>query len=340
MNSSSANRKQAGEGPLRDEALRKSEANFRALAETIASGIFLSQRKRLDYVNHAAETITGYTREELTSMSFWDIVHPDLRELESKCDLESQDEMESALRYEVRILTKTGEERWLDIAVTRIDFDDEPATLISASDLTERKQAEEQMQMMQLLAVTDPLTGLGNYRRLHEILNAEIKRSARTSRPFSVLLLDLDALKKINDRYGHLVGDQALCRLGEVLRVSCRAIDTAARYGGDEFAVILPETTAEAAGVVATRIRDRLAAHRQEPSLSVSVGVAVYPGDGETIEALLRTGDRGLYEMKNRGAEKPFPTSPPRYDFGPPLAGSREMSSEKRNRKLKRHPKR
>jgi GGDEF domain-containing protein len=72
----------------------------------------------------------------------------------------------------------------------------------------------------------------------------------------------------------------------------------------------------------------------------VSVGVAVYPGDGETIEALLRTGDRGLYEMKNRGAEKPFPTSPPRYDFGPPLAGSREMNSEKRNRKLKPHPKR
>src|SRR5256886_14475617 len=159
-----------------------------------------------------------------------------------------------------------------------IELDEMPASLISAFDLTQRNHAVEKMQ---LLAVTDPLTGLGNYRRLVEALDAEVKRTARTGRPFAVLLLDLDQLKKINDRYGHLIGSQALCRLGDVLRVFCRAIDTAARYGGDEFALILPETKAAGTRLVASRIRSRLAMDSLQPPLSVSIGVAVYPPDGE-----------------------------------------------------------
>jgi diguanylate cyclase (GGDEF)-like protein len=151
--------------------------------------------------------------------------------------------------------------------------------------------------------LTDPLTGLGNYRRLLDVLHAEIERSGRTGRPFAVLLLDLDGLKKVNDGYGHLSGSRALCRLGDVLRFACRAIDTAARYGGDEFAVVLPETTARAAVFVAARIRKRLAKDTQQPPLSATIGVAGYPQDGETIEALLRTADRELYRMKNRGGK-------------------------------------
>src|SRR5213082_3116012 len=157
--------------------------------------------------------------------------------------------------------------------------------------LTERKHAEERVQ---LLAVTDPLTGLGNYRRFVEALDVEIKRTGRTGRPFAVLLLDLDELKKVNDRYGHIVGSRALCRLGDVLRFHCRAIDTAARYGGGEFAVVLPETNVEAARIVACRIREQLVTDNEQPSLSVSIGVADYPEGGQTIEELLRTADREL----------------------------------------------
>jgi diguanylate cyclase (GGDEF)-like protein/PAS domain S-box-containing protein len=268
------------------------EANFRTLAEAIAAGIFISRGELLQYVNHAAETITGYSREELLSMSFWDLVHPDCRELVSNRDGARQGD---AKQFEVRILTKNGDERWLDIRTAMIEFDGMLASLVSAFDLTERKHAEENLQ---LLAVTDPLTGLGNYRRLVEALDAEVKRTGRTGRPFAVLLLDLDQLKKINDRYGHLIGSQALCRLADVLRVDCRAIDTAARYGGDEFAVILPETTVAGARLVASRIRSRLAADSLQPLLSASVGVAAYPQDGETMEALLCTADRELYGMK------------------------------------------
>jgi len=274
------------------EGLLCGEANFRTLAEAIAYAIFISQGKRLQYVNHAAEIITGYVREELLSMNFWDLVHPDCRELVSNREGARPGNTEE---HEVKIFTKNGDERWLGISTAMIEFDGTLASLASAFDLTERKHAQEKVQ---LLAVTDPLTGLGNYRRLVEALDAEVKRTGRTGRPFAVLLLDLDQLKKINDRYGHLVGSQALCRLADVLRVHCRAIDTAARYGGDEFAVILPETTAAAARLVASRIQSRLAIDSIEPPISASIGVSVYPQDGETIEALLRTADCELYGMK------------------------------------------
>ena len=313
---------------LQRDDLQKNEAGFRTLVETIASAIFVRRGKRLHYVNHAAEVITGYTREELLSMDFCDLVHPDPhpREPVLKLGRVHQEEIGLVSPCEVRILTKNQEERWLNITAATILFDGVPAKLFSAFDLTERKRVEEQAQMM---AVTDPLTGLGNYRRLLDVLGAEIERSGRTGRPFAVLLLDLDGLKKINDRCGHLAGSRALCRLGDVLRFSCRAIDTAARYGGDEFAVILPETTARAAGFVASRIRNRLATNREQPPLSATIGVAGYPQDGETIEALLRTADRELYGMKNCGADRPS-----RSVFShriPPCEPTRENDFRKRD---------
>jgi diguanylate cyclase (GGDEF)-like protein len=148
------------------------------------------------------------------------------------------------------------------------------------------------------LAVSDSLTGLANYRWLVQVLHAEIQRSQRSGRPFAILLLDLDHLKLINDRYGHLIGSRALCRLGRVLRTNCRAMDTAARYGGDEFVLVLPEAGAEAAERVGQRIRERLSADGEEPMLSVSVGAAVFPQDGSNIEELLGAADRALYGMK------------------------------------------
>ncbi len=177
------------------------------------------------------------------------------------------------------------------------------------------------------LAVSDPLTGLANYRRFIHTLHAELERAARTGRSFSIVLLDLDGLKKINDRYGHLVGSQALRRLGDVLRVHCRAMDTAARFGGDEFALILPETDAAAAVQVATRVRDRLTRDGQHPPLSASAGVAVYPEHGHTLGELIEAADRALYEMKRTGQlrlpvcdREQHWTAPQRERFSVPLA--------------------
>lgn len=166
-----------------------------------------------------------------------------------------------------------------------------------ALDITERKKSEERVQY---LATHDPLTGLGNYRLLLEAFDTELRRSDRTGRPFSVLLFDLDHLKAVNDQYGHLVGSRALCRLARILKRHCRSIDTAARYGGDEFAVLLVETEKETASRVAERIAEQLAADREKPPVSVSVGVATYPSDGRTTETLLAAADRALYQRKAR----------------------------------------
>jgi len=117
-----------------------------------------------------------------------------------------------------------------------------------------------------------------------------------------LLFFDMDGLKRINDRYGHMIGGQALCRLADVLSSCCRGIDTPARFGGDEFAVVLPETNAEEASRVARRICERIANDGNEPKLSVSVGIAVYPQDGDTIEKLLREADSALYSMKQQRA--------------------------------------
>jgi diguanylate cyclase (GGDEF)-like protein len=151
------------------------------------------------------------------------------------------------------------------------------------------------------MAVSDPLTGLANYRRLISVLEAELDRSRRTQRPFSVVLLDMDGLKIINDHYGHLTGSRAIVRMGKVLRNHSRAIDTAARYGGDEFALVLPEAGKDIASRVVSRIRERLSSETEVPALSVSAGVAAFPEDGDTPEKLLGAADRALYVMKHGG---------------------------------------
>lgn len=170
-------------------------------------------------------------------------------------------------------------------------------TLSIAAVVSARRRATDQLR---LLTITDPLTGLANYRQLINVLESEIRRSSRSGRTFGILFLDLDRLKAINDRHGHLVGSRAICRVADVVRGSIRSIDTGVRYGGDEFAVILPETDESAAHRVSQRITERLAQDLEEPPVSVSIGVAVYPRDGETAKGLLATADKDLYVKKSQ----------------------------------------
>jgi diguanylate cyclase (GGDEF)-like protein len=150
------------------------------------------------------------------------------------------------------------------------------------------------------LACTDPLTGLANRREFMRALDAEISRTSRTGRPFAVVLLDVDGLKLINDRYGHRAGDRAIKRVANTLRVSRRATDTVGRIGGDEFAVLLPESDHATAWLFLERARGLLAGHRRAGSIVVSAGVAQHPRDGHSVDALIDHADAALYGEKRR----------------------------------------
>jgi diguanylate cyclase (GGDEF)-like protein len=153
----------------------------------------------------------------------------------------------------------------------------------------------------------DPLTDFFNHRYLHERLGEEVVRSQRGRRPLSVVMLDLDDFKLVNDTFGHLFGDRVLTWVADLIRATLRASDVPARYGGDEFAVILPDTDAEAAHRAAERIleafRDRPFVDESRGAIpaTASIGVATYPEDGRSATDLIAAADRGLYDVKRAG---------------------------------------
>jgi diguanylate cyclase (GGDEF)-like protein len=164
-----------------------------------------------------------------------------------------------------------------------------------------------QLQHVQALSVTDDLTGLYNSRYLNQVLHRESKRASRSGRPLSLLFLDLDGFKSINDTHGHLSGSRALVEAAGVVRGCARETDVAARFGGDEFAVILPDTGSEGALAVAERVCERVCEHRfleadgLDIHLTASVGVATLPDVAASAEELLKAADTAMYSVKDHG---------------------------------------
>jgi len=281
-----------------EKELRHSEAHYRALVENPTYGIcrFDSNGSFLD-VNDALVAMLGYeSKAELIPVNLATEIIRDPNERAQLFDGYRRTGRVELIEVEWR--RKDGTPMKVRLSgrkVTVVEGAPDGGCEIIAEDVTAQRASEDHLRQ---LAETDALTGLANYRRLSETLESEIKRSDRTARAFAVLIFDLNGMKRINDSHGHLAGNRALCRLADIFRFSCRSIDTAARYGGDEFAIILPETGALEAEAVGRRICETLGGDREEPRLSVSVGIAVYPENGTTIETLLQAADRALYKMK------------------------------------------
>jgi diguanylate cyclase (GGDEF)-like protein len=163
------------------------------------------------------------------------------------------------------------------------------------------------LQRAEALSVTDDLTGLYNSRYLNQVLRRETKRASRSGRPLCMLFIDLDNFKVVNDLHGHLCGSHTLVEAAGVIRGSARETDVVARFGGDEFAVVLPDTGSEGAEAVGERVRERIAAFRfltdkgLDVRLTASVGVAALPDVAASAEELVKAADIAMYEVKNSG---------------------------------------
>ena len=158
-------------------------------------------------------------------------------------------------------------------------------------------------QKAQEQAITDGLTGVKTHRFLMEALAAEWKRSTRAGRPFSLVLMDLDRFKFVNDFYGHLEGDVVLQRVGHILEQNCRRSDVVARYGGDEFVILMPETNAEQAGQLAGKLRGWVASDSllRDKNITASFGIASFPAHGSTPQELIQVADSSMYLSKHQG---------------------------------------
>jgi diguanylate cyclase (GGDEF)-like protein len=162
----------------------------------------------------------------------------------------------------------------------------------------------------QELSVTDDLTHLYNVRYQNAALRREVSRSRRYRVPVSLIFLDLDGFKSVNDQHGHLWGSRTLIEVGAVIRSVVREIDVVSRFGGDEFTVILPQTDARGARVIAERLRQRIAAtvflraHGLEVKLTASFGIATYPDHGRTEEDLVNRADQAMYAAKEAGKNR------------------------------------
>jgi diguanylate cyclase (GGDEF)-like protein/PAS domain S-box-containing protein len=280
-----------------EENLRHSEAHYRALVGNLMYGICrCTLEGTLLDANQALVTMLGYSaKEELLAANLTSGIICDADKRQQLLGSSGQVDLSDSLEVDWTRKDGTPLKACLSGREVVAANGSVSGYEIIAEDVTKQRELERHLRQ---LAAKDSLTGLANYRSLVNALDSEIKRSKRSGREFALLLFDLDDLKKINDRYGHVVGSQALCRLADALSMGCRDTDTAARFGGDEFALVLPETGSEAAEMVSQRICHTFSNNSQDPTLSVSVGVATYPRDGDAIETLLASADVALYGMK------------------------------------------
>ncbi len=171
-------------------------------------------------------------------------------------------------------------------------------------------QLEKSQTMLKELAIHDSLTALYNRREFARWLKEEVERSRRFNRPFALLMIDIDHFKRINDLYGHLTGDEVLRVVASLISGEVRSVDTVARYGGEEFVILLPETSEAGSLVTAERICSVIADHsitvdqKESISLTISIGVAVFPEDATSEDELVAAADQALYTAKRTGRNR------------------------------------
>jgi len=321
-----------------EEALRASEGHYRLLAEYISDVIFTMDMKlKYTYISPSIERLVGFTPDEVMRQSVQESLTPESAELAVRTareDLENEfkglnqpDNWRAGIYQRI---CKDGSIKWIETRSRYLrDKDGKPIGIVGVTrDFDEHKKVEAELRAMNLQledqvrkisaleaelrhqAIRDPLTGLYNRRYLVENLEREFQRAMRKSQPLSIVLMDIDHFKALNDTYGHLAGDACLRTLADLLHHHIRKSDMASRYGGEEFLVALPETNLDTAVQRAEQFRLLLAKtpvrhKRRKINLSASFGISSYPlHPCASIDEIVNKADLALYESKRLGRNR------------------------------------
>lgn len=282
--------------------LAENEERFKAYTENAPVGVCIVEQGSFQYVNPEAVRIAGYSEEELLGgVGLLRLIHPeDRRKVVSELKYLRRHRQVKG-EYLFRIVSRQGTTHWIENRVSVLDWNS-MRLLISAVDVSEREAAQERLRTY---ANFDELTGIYNRRVGLAILRQEMRRAERERNPVSACFLDVNGLKKVNDRAGHATGDELIRDVVRGVRETMRKNDVVCRLGGDEFLVIFPQCDGENAEKIWKRIEEEYTAINQdgsrEYSLSVSHGIVQYPGDElHSLEDLLKRADQRMYREKRQ----------------------------------------
>jgi diguanylate cyclase (GGDEF)-like protein/PAS domain S-box-containing protein len=299
------------EKKLLEKQLNISMKRFEAVVHNAYDGIIsVDESHNIKLFNEAAQSMFGYNEEEIIGKPLTKLLPEQFREKHDgyvegfkKSQVDSRP---MQTRAPVQGLRKDGSEFTIEVTISKIRISDNVEYTAVIRDISEKDQL-----LKELIKSSrkDSLTGLNNRRYFTDILNAEITRAARFSRSFSLLMLDIDHFKSINDEFGHSCGDAALVNFSNALMNNVREVDTLCRWGGEEFIILLPEISKENSVLVAEKIRANIESleTQYEDNLikfTVSIGLGYFSGDSIEINSAIKSVDKCLYNAKSTGRNK------------------------------------
>ncbi len=297
------------------QKIQTSELRYRRLFEAAQDGILIldASTGAITDVNPFLIKMLGYSREEFVEKKLWEVGA--FKDIEASQEAFEALQKNEYIRYEnLPLKAKDGRLIQVEFVSNVYLVGSEKVIQCNIRDITERKQAEDALLKSEALlreqSVQDHLTGLFNRRFMEETLERELLRASRRGLSLSVIMLDVDDFKRFNDTYGHAAGDAILRELGRLMLGHVRGEDMPSRYGGDEFIIVLPDTSRE----VTLKRAEYLCEHAQHfniqidgrtlEAVTLSVGVAVFPQDGSTSVEILKAADAALYRAKHEGRNR------------------------------------